>query len=245
MILPLTVATLAALAVLLWPGGAVLPRRSSSRRTEAAGRHAGLGHRVLPRRLVRRLRVRRSSRRVGVVEEVQLLDGLAAALEAGLPTEHAVHVALDPDGSSGPSAVPWPELVHAAREGQPLAPAWHRLARRTGSLTAASVARAWTVAAVTGAPVAAAVRSSAHAARERRRLERAVEAATAGARATAAVLGLLPVAGVGLAALLGVGPVGLYAHPFALASAVLGLVLLGIGHLAVRRMVRGVLGGLS
>ena len=174
-----------------------------------------------------------------------MLDGLAAALEAGLPTGHALEVALDPVVGAGAGFGAWQELARAANDGQPLGPAWQRLARRTGSLTASSVGRAWTLAAVTGAPVAAAVRSSAHAARERRRLERAVEVATAGARATATVLGLLPVAGVGLAALLGIGPLTLYAHPLALASAALGAVLLVVGHLTVRRMVRGVLRGVS
>ncbi|WP_162803060.1 type II secretion system F family protein [Ornithinimicrobium avium] len=175
---------------------------------------------------------------------MQLLDGLAAALEAGLSTEHALRVVLEPVGPAG-SLGPWSELSRAAREGQPLAPSWSRLARRTGSPTAASVARAWSVAASTGAPLAAAVRSSAHAARERHRLERAVEVATAGARATATVLGLLPLAGVGLAALLGIGPVALYGDALALASAGLGLLLLAGGHATVRRMVRGVLVGVT
>lgn len=182
-------------------------------------------------------------------QEVQLLDGLAAALDAGLSTEHALHVTLEPLARTGADGVaaagPWSELARAAREGQPLAPSWSRLARRTGSRTAASVARAWAVAAATGAPLASAVRSSAHAARERHRLERAVEAATAGARATATVLAMLPVAGVGLAALLGVGPGTLYGDPVALASAGAGALLLAAGHLTVRRMVRSVLAGVS
>lgn len=178
--------------------------------------------------------------RTGTAEHVQLLDGLAAALDAGLSTGHALRVALE---SARPAAGrdPWSELARAAADGQPLAPAWARLARRTRSRTAASVARAWAVAAATGAPLAAAVRFSAHEARERHRLERAVEVATAGARATASVLGLLPVAGVGLAALLGIGPAALYGAPLGALSAGLGLVLLGLGHAVVRRMVRGVL----
>jgi tight adherence protein B len=247
--LPLVAALLAAGAVLVWPAGppvaALGPAddwRGSGAQTRAGARAAAVDGRSL--RLHRLLRLRRPPARPGAVEEVQLLDGLAAALEAGLPTGQAVEVALGRDASAGAS-LPWPDLVRAAREGQPLGPAWQRLARRTGSLTLASVARAWTVAAVTGAPVAAAVRSSAHAARERHRLERAVEAATAGARATARVLGLLPLGGVALAAMLGIGPVTLYAHPLAGASAALGLVLLLSGHLLVRRMVHGVLGGVA
>lgn len=227
-------ALLAALAVLVWPSGrraAPLPRRQE----RSGGRRRAPGRR--PR--LRALLAGRGGRPV-VDEEVQLLDGLATALDAGLSTEHALRVVLGPVGSPDPGD-PWSELTRAADEGQPLAPAWGRFARRSRSRTADAVARAWAVAAATGAPLAAAVRSSAHDARERHRLERAVEVATAGARATATVLGLLPLAGVGLAALLGVGPAALYGAPLAAASAGLGLGLLLVGHLTVRRMVRGVL----
>lgn len=260
----LVAALLVGCAVLVWPpvrrdgdGGADGDGRS---RVEVGG--DGLGPRVASRaasrapvqrvpgaNVVSGLRHRLCGRRDGGpttgVEEVQVLDGLAAALEAGLPTERAVQVAVAPVVAQREAAAAWSELERSAREGQPLGPAWQRVARRTGSLTAASVARAWTVASTTGAPLASAVRASAHAARERHRLERAVEVATAGARATARVLGLLPVLGVGLAGVLGIGPVTLYSHPLALASAGLGLVLLLTGHLLVRRMVRGVLGGVA
>lgn len=250
----LVAACLVAVAVLLWPGAAAGTQQRGGTGGQpvppdgpAGGSRGGRRRAAVPptRRVAELLRTVRRRGRLGTVEEVQLLDGLAAALEAGLPTGHALEVALDPVVGAGAGGGAWSELARAAQEGQPLGPAWQRLARRTGSLTASSVGRAWTLAAVTGAPVAAAVRSSAHAARERRRLERAVEVATAGARATATVLGLLPVAGVGLAALLGIGPLTLYSHPLALASAALGAVLLVVGHLTVRRMVRGVLRGVS
>lgn len=107
------------------------------------------------------------------------------------------------------------------------------------------MARAWRVAALTGAPLARAVRVSAHVSRERRRLERAVQVATAGARATVTVLTLLPVAGVGLAAVLGVSPLVLYSHPVALASAGAGALLVVVGQLWSRRLVGRVLGGLG
>lgn len=240
--LSVLVAALVAGAVLVWPVAPTPPPRPQPGGPAGDSvRRGGRSHRYL----LDRLRARRPVGRSGV-DEVQLLDGLAAALEAGLPTDQAVGMALEtvtPDGAGGSAA--WADLARAAGEGQLLAPAWARVARRTGSPTAATVSRAWTVAAATGAPVAAAVRTSAHAARERRRLVRVVEVATAGARATATVLGMLPVAGVGLAALLGVGPVTLYSHPLALASAGLGLVLLVVGHLLVRRMVGHVLAGVS
>ena len=231
-------ALLAALAVLAWPSARHSPAGTTPIERTGGSRRATAG----PSRL--RSLLDRRGRRSSAAEEVQLLDGLAAALDAGLSTEHALRVALD-SAPEPDRANPWSELTRAASEGQPLAPAWARLARRTGSRTAMSVARAWTVASTTGAPLAAAVRSSAHDARERHRLERAVEVATAGARATATVLGLLPVAGVGLAALLGVGPAALYGAPLAAASAGLGVGLLLVGHLTVRRMVRGVLEGVG
>lgn len=259
---------LAALAVLVWPrrdvagdattpdGGAVpgrgqggprAARPDLGERRRRPSQRAGLGAAArVAQDLVPRVRSAlrsRSSTARDVAREVQLLDGLAAALEAGLPVPQAVEVALAPQG--GAVDGPWAELHRAAVEGQPLGQAWQRVARRTRSPTAAAVARAWAVAAASGAPVAAAVRSSAQAARERRRLERAVETATAGARATATVLTVLPVAGVGLATLLGVPPQHLYGHPLAVASAALGVVLLAVGALVVRRMVASVLAAVT
>jgi tight adherence protein B len=177
--------------------------------------------------------------------ELALLDGIAAGLEAGLLTHRAVELAVASltGPQAGPAGHPWRELTRAAELGQPLAPVWARLGRRTGSPTCAAVARAWWVASATGAPLAGAVRAGATAARERRRLVRAVEVATAGARAMATVLTVLPVAGVGLAALLGIDPLTLYATGPALASAVAGACLVGVGRLVVTRMVRGVVRG--
>lgn len=175
-------------------------------------------------------------------EELQVLDGLAAALEAGLPVPRALALALD---RAGDGDGPWAELTRAAELGQALGPAWERTARRSRSRTLASVARAWRVASLTGAPLAGAIRVAAHTARERRRLERAVEVATAGARATVTVLTLLPVAGVGLAAGLGVPPGTLYGHPVAQASAGAGALLVLLGQIWSRRMVARVLHGVG
>ncbi|WP_161964977.1 type II secretion system F family protein [Ornithinimicrobium cerasi] len=174
--------------------------------------------------------------------EVHLLDALAAALEAGLPTDRALHLALDSVEDEGRAAA-WADLRRSADLGLPLAPSWDRAARRTGSPAIAAAGRAWAVAALSGAPLAAAVRSSAHAARERHRLLRAVEVATAGARATVTVLGLLPVAGAGLAAVLGIAPTTLYGSPPAVISAAAGLALLLLGHLVVRALVARVVAG--
>ncbi|WP_131103483.1 type II secretion system F family protein [Ornithinimicrobium sufpigmenti] len=218
-----------------WSSGAVAPAPRTSVREDV-------------RRLLRRAGVGRAERRRDL--ELQVLDGLAAALEAGLPVPQAVTLAVTQvdrgsDRQDDAHAGEWDELARAAREGQALGQAWHRLARRTGSPTLHSVARAWRVATLTGAPLAGAIRVSAHASRERRRLERAVQVTTAGARATVTVLTLLPLAGVGLAAVLGVSPASLYSHPVALTGAGAGVALIIIGQAWSRRLVGRVLHALT
>lgn len=190
------------------------------------------------RLLVHRVRGDRAARWAHAAE-LQVLDGLAAALEAGLPVSRAVRLAVDEAGQEAA----WAALGRTAAEGRPLGPAWERLARQTASPTLRSVARAWRVAELTGAPLAGALRVSTHAGRESHRLGRALQVAVAGPRATVTVLTLLPLAGAGLAAVLGVGPSALYGHPLAQASVGAGAVLLLIGQVWVRGMVAKVLRG--
>lgn len=246
----LVLGALAAGAVLAWPGRHVPGpdgRERGAHGPEVPRRGGAVDHRPAGRAAATRslwvFRAPTSRRRPRGPLEVHLLDALAAALEAGMPTDRALCLALDSAAAVDRLPADWAELRRAAELGLPLAPSWARVARRTGSTTAASAGRAWAVATASGAPLAAAVRSAAQAARERHRLLRVVETTTAGARATVAVLTLLPVAGVGLASLLGVDPLRLYATPAALASAVLGLVLLAVGHVVVRAMVARVVGG--
>lgn len=249
-LVPLGLAVLALVAVLTWPARCVVRRgrpapdgpllnEQTARDPDGQGRSWAAHLRLR----FERARARWFGAEARSREEVALLEGLAAALEAGLPTEHAVSVVLEVHDRGRGRA--WEPLSLAASRGQALAPAWARVARWTASPTVASVARAWVVASATGAPLAEAVRSSASAARERHRLRQAVRTATAGARATVLVLSLLPLAGLGLAAAIGVGPVRLYADPVALAAALVGLTLLGLGHLVVQRMVGRVLKGLA
>lgn len=248
---------LAAGAVLLWPSRGRTPAVEDGGVPDEGRSSSGWLRGVLARR--------RSARERPA--ELALIDGLAAALEAGLPVPRAVGLAVRETGlvqegaqepvgsirspgsvrSTGATAATgswaasgWAALGRVAAEGQELAPAWQRLARQTGSPAVASVARAWRVATLTGAPLASALRVSAHVARERHRLARAVEVATAGPRATVAVLTLLPVAGAGLAAVMGVGPASLYGHPVAQASAGTGALLILLGQVWVRRMVADV-----
>lgn len=291
-LVPALVGLFAAAVVLLWTGPAAVPVRASeselasSSAADGSATVAGARPRTTVRqdvdRLLRRLGVGRADRARDL--ELRVLDGLAAALEAGLPVPQAVTLAVSgapsetgrtqglsrrgqrrrgqrrrgqgrrgqgrrrrgPGRGGGGELAPasgWDELARAAAQGQALAPVWQRLARREDSPTLDSVARAWRVSALTGAPLARGIRVSAHVSRERRRLERAVQVATAGARATVTVLTLLPLAGVGLAVVLGVSPVALYAHPVALASAGAGAVLVVVGQFWSRRLVGRVLRG--
>ncbi|WP_010148242.1 type II secretion system F family protein [Serinicoccus profundi] len=204
--------------------------------------------RALGRRLLARLGRLRGGRRDPdadlVARELEVVDTIAAALEGGLPVGRAVELALERTRPAVPGAGPdWGIVARAAQEGEPLAPAWERLARRSGTPTVAAVARSWQVAARSGAPLAEALRVSARTARERRRLEDAVQTASAGARATATVLTLLPLAGIGLAAMLGVHPAALYATPLAWACLGAGAALLLLGQVLVRRLIAQVLAG--
>lgn len=174
---------------------------------------------------------------------LSVLDDLTAGVEAGLPVSRAVSLALGQHRSRGLGLHAWSVLAQTAADGQELAPAWARVARATRSPALSSVARAWRVASLTGAPLSDALRVSAETARERLRLERSVDAATAGARATATVLTLLPLAGLVLAAVLGVGPATLYGSPVAWASLGTGAVLLLVGQVLVRTLVERVLQG--
>lgn len=98
------------------------------------------------------------------------------------------------------------------------APAGHELATRIGRAAVAAesrervawqvVAAAWRVAAEAGAPLAPTLRELAAALRALAQTARDVEVALAGPVATARVVLLLPVIGIGLAALLGVNALG-------------------------------------
>src|SRR5699024_7305722 len=162
----------------------------------------------------------------------------SAALRVGLPPAEALALALRA------AAVPVRDdllgVLQAAREGRACGPAWLRVARSTSSTELALLARAWLVSARLGAPLADAVDNAAHAMRSHRELASALETATAGARTTALILTLLPVAGVGIALLMGVTPGELYASPAALVSLSLGVVLILIGRLVVARMIAAV-----
>ena len=164
-----------------------------------------------------------------------MLDELAAALRAGLPPAEALALAAD---SSVPAVQERLRVVlEAAREGRPCAPAWVRTARASARTELELLARSWAISEQLGAPLADAVDSAARSARSHRELSGALETATAGARTTATLLTLLPIAGIGIALTMGIGPTELYGSPVALVSLLAGLALIGVGRVVVGGMV--------
>ena len=105
----------------------------------------------------------------------------------------------------------------------------------------ADIAAAWEMSDRHGCPLADAVTSAAADLRARRRHDRALEAATAGAKATMGVLVLLPVLGMALAWMLGVDVFEIYSGTSGLLTLWPGLALLWAGATWSQRMVASAL----
>lgn len=173
-----------------------------------------------PARLVRptvpRLRTVRRAAALRRTAEVEWLDALAAELRAG--RDPATALAALPGSVSV-----CPRARAAARTGGDVARALHLDGGRSPTLRAA--AACWTVAAGSGAGLAASLEVLSDAAREDERVRAELEAGVAEPRATALVLAALPAVGMALGA-------GLGAQPLAwLLGAPLGRAVLGAGLL--------------
>lgn len=164
-----------------------------------------------------------------------VLDQLSAALRVGLPPAEALTLALRECPAAAADLVR-PVLASAA-QGRACGPTWLRVARAANSSDLEVLARSWLISERLGAPLADAVDSAARAMRAARDLSSSLQTATVGARTTARILTLLPVAGVGIALLMGIGPLELYGTVPAIASLVLGGVAIAIGRVIVARMI--------
>lgn len=234
---------LAAIAVILWP------RSSAARLVDATARPSTAAAATLGQartvagggagaRLLRRLLGgRRRDPSPGAVggEALSLLDALAPALGAGLTPQEALRAACA--GTDAQLRVLLTPVIEAADDGRPLGPAWERVAQRTGQPDLAALARAWAVSERLGAPLAEAVRQTARSCRDRTLVQQRLASCTAGTRATSTLLTLLPVAGIGMAPLLGLDPVQLYATPVTWACLLIGGLLILLGRWIVGRMV--------
>ncbi|MDO9378153.1 MAG: type II secretion system F family protein [Nocardioidaceae bacterium] len=162
-----------------------------------------------------RARAEATTRRDAVAE---LCDALVAALGAGVPAETAL----------SDLAGDWPFLRPVARTaglGGDVPAAWRDVARQRGGADLGHVAAAWEVSTRTGSPLAATVARIAGALRDTQEVRREVESSLGPSRATARLLAVLPVLGLGLGAGLGGDPLSMMASSVPVA----GCVLVGVG----------------
>jgi tight adherence protein B len=166
-------------------------------------------------------------------EVADAVHRLAILLAVGLDPLGAVR-ALDPApaalaaaaGCAGPLEVPDAVVAAASEDADAVRRAWGLLAA------------CWAVAAESGAPLAGTLERAADAVRALADAERQVELALAGPLATARVVALLPLAGIGMAVLIGADPLGVVfgTVPGAVA-AVLGVGALLLGRRWNRRLI--------
>ncbi len=183
--------------------------------------------------LARRTRARAAGqeRRAAGEACAALASELRAGRPAGTALEAAAVVAAGPlrdrlRAASG-SARLGGDVTQALRQGPPTAV----------PEVVAGLSACWKVCAGTGSGLAAAVERLADGLRARDDARRAVEAELAGPRATAGLLAVLPLAGIGLAAGLGARPVHVLLHTTVGAGClVLGVVLDLLGLLWSRRI---------
>jgi tight adherence protein B len=181
-----------------------------------------------------RLRARAvAAERAGAVQACRVL---AAELSAGRGPADALSAAAEP--ATGPAARALRAAAAAAGLGGDVPAA---LAAEPASAVAPvlrALAACWTVCSTSGSGLAAAVQRLEEGLRAEQALRRTLDAELAGPRATAALLAVLPGAGLLMAGGLGADPVRvLLATPVGLACLTGGLLLDGLGLLWTQRLV--------
>lgn len=130
----------------------------------------------------------------------EIIDALAAELEAGVLAAHAVqHLAEDT-----------PLLEHAAstsRLGGDVAGALRASARLSGAESLRDLAAAWEVSERSGAPMARVLDRLGDGLRDERDIQREIDAGLGPARATARLMAVLPVFGLAMGMNLGSSPI--------------------------------------
>lgn len=220
-------AALAALAVLVWPA------RRSRRHLRPTGPHGPSGSLGPRSRWVVggwdapgwRHRQRQS---LALDDLADLVDVLVPPLQAGVATAEAVRTASRAMCDRPALSRLTRALASAATQGLPLGPVWGEEAARGDHPVQRFLARAWSLSEETGVPLAVSLTAAGRVLRTRQAAEQALAAASAGARASMALLALLPASGPAIGLLFGLSPIDLYAgSPAAAGSLAIG-VLLGL-----------------
>ena len=231
---------LAALAVLVWPASPVAPRHPAAGRGRPPQSHAAhLRPRGRPTRGLWCGLTARAGTRLGVGDLADLVETLVPQLRAGVGVPTAVAITAEAVGDRDGLSALAQELAAAARDGDPLAGVWARHRQSSALPEVAFLARAWALSEQSGVPLADALSTVAAVLRSRQAAQRALQAATAGARASMSVLTLLPLVGPAIGLLFGLSPVDLYGRsPAATVSLVTGVVLGGLGWAWSRAILR-------
>lgn len=165
---------------------------------------------------------------------IELCDGLVAELRAGLPAQAVVANACGP----------WPELapvVATARLGGDLPAALRRASRAPGAAGLRLVAASWEVSGRSGAGLASVLERVGVALRDDEEAHSEVASALGPPRATAKMLAVLPLFGLGLGASTGANPVRfLVGTTLGVGCLVAGLVLAAAGLWWVERLAAAV-----
>jgi len=171
--------------------------------------------------------MRRVSTADALDAEAELVERLGVLLAAGLPVSAAWrHLAAEDPGGLA---------ARVAGEGDIA----ERLAAEADAAGTRSLAAAWRVAVVAGAPLAATLGALADSRRELAEAARERETALAGPRATSRIVLALPPLGVLLGALLGLDTLGvLLGRPVGWGCLVLGALLVATGRRWTARMLR-------
>jgi tight adherence protein B len=184
---------------------------------------------ALVRHLVTTARSRRE-RRERQLAVIELCDALSAELRAGGPPERALE-------RSCASRDEWSGISRTARLGGDVGAAMVRGSAEPGADGLRALAAGWRVASSTGAGLADVVERVATGLRADEDARAEVTASLGPPRATAKMLAVLPVFGLGLGSSMGADPVAfLLDTGFGLACLLLGLLLAGAGVLWVEKL---------
>lgn len=170
-----------------------------------------------------------------VADEVAAaLDSLAMCLRAGLTPAAALRVAAGRLLEGSPVRAALREVARAVARGEPASTVWDRHTRAVEPLR--QVAGAWVLTERTGTALEPALSWAAAQLRERRAAAERLNATTAGARASMAILLLLPLSGPAFGLFVGLSPMQLYGSLGAALACIVGMGCAVAGWFASRRI---------